>query len=99
MSVPGYMIINTPVKAFDLTFNAGQNLLVLTVLLSISAIESGEEPHDRPADTRDKDRHPPRFHPASVPERLVSLTSRQLAVNEVRLSELLGDRQNGGDAG
>lgn len=66
MGVPLDVAIYPLVETFNLTFNAGQHLLVFAVLFSISFVEPVKEPHDGAADARDKHRHPPRFHVMSL---------------------------------
>jgi hypothetical protein len=88
------MVVDTPVKMFNLLFDAGQNLLVLAMLFRVTPVKPGEEPHDRPADQRDKDRHPHGLHGTSVPERFVSFSVSQHTIIHVPDSQLLHDRQH-----
>lgn len=74
------MTIKATVNMVHLLFDAGQHLLILAMLLSVSFIETGEEPHDRPANQRDNDRNPHRFHESLVFESDVDFLFRQLAV-------------------
>lgn len=60
--MPGDVIVQPIIHLLDLTFDTSQDLLILGVLISISAVETGEEPHDGAADQCDRNRNPHRFH-------------------------------------
>ena len=53
MGVPLDVAVYPFVETFDLTFDAGQYLLVFAVLFRVSLVETMEEPHDGAANSSD----------------------------------------------
>ena len=94
VGVPRDVVIDPLIEAIYLAFDPSQHLLVFAMLFGVTSIKPGEEPHDRPADTSDQDRHPPRFHKTSVPERRINFVLRQFTVVHIPASQTLYDREN-----